>query len=90
MGRDLLIPISGASLRSPDELWTHALDWMDLPTSTSRHHGIGGKLGAEVGGKGSLQFPLFAKGEVSGSTTDEFGLDAHLEAVRERRGLPRL
>src|ERR1019366_5316181 len=48
VGRDLLIPISGASLRSPDDVWNRVLDWMDLPDSTAANQKIAATLGGSV------------------------------------------
>ena len=58
VGQDLLIPITGASLHSPDDVWNRALDWMDVPSTTSGTQTVAGKLGGEVAGKGSVGMPL--------------------------------
>lgn len=87
VGRDFLITITGASVRSPDEVWTLVLDWMDVPSTTSTNDKIGGKVGATAGGGGSVGIPLLAKGEVSGSLTGEVGVERSSQAVKERRGL---
>lgn len=87
VGRDLLITITGASLRSPAEVWTYTLDWMDVPSTVSSGTRVAGKLGLEVGAKASVGVPLVARGEVSGSTTGEFGVEQTGEVVRERSGL---
>jgi len=87
VGRDLLIPISGASIHNPDNVWDRVLDWMNVPNSTSGANKYGGSFGGEAGVKGSLQLPLVAKGEASGSTKVEVVTEASTEAVRERRGL---
>jgi hypothetical protein len=60
---------------------------MDVPSTTSRSDKVGGKLGAEIGGKGSVGVPLIAKGEVSGSAKTEVGVERSTDAVRGRRGL---
>jgi hypothetical protein len=90
VGRDLLIPISGTSLRHPSEVWERVLDWMDVPNSTSRSRTLGGSIGAEVGAKGSIGVPLLAKGEASGSLHGDISSEAASEAVRDRRGLPQV
>lgn len=53
VGRDFLITITGASVRSPDEVWTLVLDWMDSPTTISTSDKFGGKVGATAGGAGT-------------------------------------
>ena len=87
VGRDSLITITGASVRSPEDVWIHALDWMDIPNSTSSSENLSGKIGTSVGGSGSLQLPLVAKGEVTGSLTGEVGMDRSSQVLRGRRGL---
>lgn len=87
VGRDLLIPLSGASLRRPEDVWNRVLDWMDVPGSTSESRSLGGTVGAEIGVKASVGVPLFAKGEGSSSVKAEVTGETSTEAVRERRGL---
>jgi len=87
VGRDCLIPISGASLRHPEDVWQRVLDWMDVPNSTSGRRTSGGKLGGETLVKGGVELPFIAKGEVGGSVKAELGGETSTEAVRERQGL---
>jgi len=87
VGRDLLISISGASIRDPGEIWERALDWMDVPNSTSRSRSFGGTLGTEVSVKASAGVPLVMKGEASVIGKGELTADTTSEAIRERRGL---
>src|SRR5271166_5176288 len=62
VGRDYLIPVSGASIRDPSEIWERALDWIDVPSSSSSSRSFGGTLGAEVSLKATSGIPLVAKG----------------------------
>lgn len=87
VGRDYLITITGASVRSADEIWSHALDWMDVPSGSSTSDKTGGKIGATAGAKGSAGLPFVAKAEVSGSLFGEMDRETGTEAVRGRRGL---
>jgi hypothetical protein len=87
VGRNSLIPISGAILRTPDEVWDRVLDWMDVPTSTTSSRTTSGKIGGEVSTKGGLQLPLIAKGEVGVAANAELSREASNEIARERRGL---
>jgi hypothetical protein len=96
VGRDLLISLSGASLRSADEIWDRALDWMDSPDSTSVSASTGTKIGGEVEVTGSVSVPLLAKGEASAigklergtetSSTESIGRRGLLQIVREIGG----
>jgi len=90
VGQDLLIPISGASVRDPDEIWERALDWMDIPSSTSASRSVGGTLGAEVGLKAQSGIPVIVKGEVGATGRGELTGETQTQAVRERRGLPQV
>jgi hypothetical protein len=87
VGRDSLITITGASIRSTDAVWDYALDWMDIPNTTSRGERFSGKIGAEVDAKGSIGIPLITKGEVGGSASGEMGMERSTESSVERRGL---
>jgi hypothetical protein len=87
VGRDLLIPISGASLRQPDEVWTRVLDWMDFPSTTSGGRTLGGSVGAEISAKASVGLPLIGKGEAGGTGSAEVTTESKSETTRERQGL---
>jgi len=87
VGRDLLIPVSGASLRHPDDVWNRVLDWMDLPGRISETRRLGATLGADVGVKGGVGVPFVAKAEGSSSVYGEIAGETTTEAVHGRRGL---
>jgi hypothetical protein len=90
VGRDFLIPISGASIRDPDEIWERALDWMDVPTSMSSSRRVGGTVGGTIGVKGGVGIPLVARGEATAQAQSEVSADSSDEAVRERHGLAQI
>jgi hypothetical protein len=87
VSRDLLIPISGASIEKPQDVWTRVLDWMDTPETviTIRSNEI--TAGAEIEGKGSIGLPLVAKGEVGVSGHVGGTNTATSSEERSRRGL---
>lgn len=87
VGRDLLIAISGTSIRSPEDVWERVLDWMDVPNSTSKRQSAGGLIGAEIGGKGSAGIPFVAKGELSASGHGEITGERATETTSGRKGL---
>lgn len=87
VGKDNLIPLSGASLRSPDEVWEKALDWMGTPTSESRTVSHGTSFGANADVTGGLSVPLLAKGEVSVGGNVERKSEQGSLFVSERSGL---
>ena len=63
VGSDNLIPISGASIKDPNDLWNSVLDWMEIPyelQATSKHTD---KMGTEIGVSGGASVFGFAKAE---------------------------
>jgi len=69
VGADNLIPLSGASLRTPADLWRNTLAWMDVPTERVERSGSKLTIGAEasVGGKVGVPLVAHGKAEAGGS-----------------------
>lgn len=63
VGADLLIPISGAVLRAPEDLWARILDWMNLPTSISAIDESSTKKSADIEAGGGIGVAFLAKAE---------------------------
>ena len=86
-GRDNLIPLTGASISSAEDVWEKVLNWMDVPTSLTETTTNGTTLtpGATVGGK--LAFP--GVGEVSGSIGGTGALQSGqgTSVTRQRHGM---
>lgn len=87
VGRDLLITISGASLRSPEDVWRSALDWMNVPSAITQSNSISGSAGAQIEGRGGISVPHLVKGELGGAFKAELGMGQTTETLRERGGL---
>lgn len=84
---DNLITVSGAAIKSAEQLWDRILDWIDAPVSTGGVTTVGGGLKIAAGAKGEAGIPYVAKGSVEGSSAIE-GNIAHADSVtRERRGM---
>jgi hypothetical protein len=68
-----LIALSGASIRSADDLWANVLSWMDVPSERSETSGgkITGETTAKAGGKAGIAFLAEAKAEVGGTLGGE-------------------
>src|SRR5215208_3035887 len=51
-----LIPVSGASIRSPEMLWDRVLSWMDAPSETAMKSGLTttGEVSGKAGGKAGI------------------------------------
>ncbi len=62
VGRDNLISVSGAEIKSGEDLWNRVLDWMGAPSSVNKQsaQSTANQLGGKV--SGGVEFPLIAKG----------------------------
>lgn len=93
---DNLIPVSGASIKSADDLWGKVLAWMEGPISRTEKTEYSGKV--EVGGRagGEAGIPLVAKGkaeaegkiggELKKSTERVFALEALQQVIKDIAG----
>jgi len=87
VGADHLITVSGAAIKSAEQLWDRILDWINAPVSTGGIKTVGGGLKIAAGAKGEAGISYLAKGSVEGSSAIE-GNIAHADSVtRERRGM---
>jgi hypothetical protein len=94
--RDNLIPLSGATIRTADGLWSKVLTWMDVPAQRAETTGktiygeIEGKAGGSVGiplvVKGNAELGAKIGGEASTETTKTFGPGGLQQVVREIGG----
>jgi hypothetical protein len=89
VGRDNLIPITGAGVNDPEELWDRALAYIDVPRETVDTTKVAGK--GSVGGTAKAAAGvLLARGEVGGTVNLEAGVErAHTETKRSN-GLQRI
>jgi hypothetical protein len=93
---DNLIPVSGASIRAPDALWSKVLGWMDVPTERVETSGtksnleVGGKAGGELGipfvAQGKAQAEAKVGGETSRETRETFDTDGLRQVIKEIGG----
>lgn len=89
VGKDNLIPLTGAGIEDPEEIWTKVLNWMNVPTTTSESMSNAVTGGAELGG--ALKVPaaleISGKGTLSGtgaqSQGNEFARSGLEHVVRE-------
>jgi hypothetical protein len=90
VGKDYLIPISGASIAWASDLWTRVFEWMGTPTSLASTRTFIGQVGAEIGVKAGASVPFVAKGEIgtTGKVSAEF--EAGTETTMERTGLSQI
>jgi hypothetical protein len=89
-----LIHIYGASIKTPEDLWSNVLTWMGGPIERTETAGskIAGELSATAGGKGGIPLIAEAKTDIKGgvsadrstSTTEKYstiGLDAIVREI---------
>ena len=62
VGADNLIPLSGASIRTPADLWRNTLAWMDVPVERVETSAAKLTIGAAASVGGKLGVPLVAHG----------------------------
>src|SRR5215207_9703460 len=67
VGVSYLIPVSGASIRSPEVLWDRVLSWMEAPSEVVIKTAT--TMGAELTGKasGRIGIPFVAQGQAEAS-----------------------
>jgi hypothetical protein len=66
-----LIHIYGASIKTPEDLWSNVLTWMGGPIERTETAGlnVGGEVSATVGGKASIPFIAESKADVRGAVS---------------------
>jgi hypothetical protein len=85
--RDNLIHLSGSTIRSDDELWSHTLQWMDVPTVRVETRGSSLDAGVEVHAEGKVGIPLVAGGAVGGKGSLERGTSDDVSKTFSHSGL---
>jgi hypothetical protein len=86
VGKDNLIPVSGASIEVASDVWERALDWMGLPHETTTTKAGTTTVSGQVGGKAEANV-VVAKGEVNAGVGGSIG-GHYGQATRvARRGL---
>lgn len=68
LGKGNLIQVTGAGVRSPEDLWIRVFDIIGTPIDRTSSSGFskGGAIGMTVGGEGGVPLLAKAKGEASG------------------------
>lgn len=84
---DSLISISGAAIKSADDLWERVLNWMEAPSERTRTRSHEIALKAEAKGGGKLRVPFVAEGSAEASAGGEYGYARGSEERHERAGI---
>lgn len=75
VAEDLIIPVIGSGINSPEDLWARALQWMETPTTLTNTMSSGSSFSGGAKGGGSIGIPLLAQGkaELQVSATSNTG-----------------
>jgi hypothetical protein len=87
VGRDSLITITGAGIRSPEDLWDRTLDWMETPDSKHTTTTLTGSGTGSVAARGEAGVPLVARGSVEGKMEGTLSASRASTETRGRHGL---
>ena len=86
VGKDKLVPVVGAGIREPEQVWTRVLDWFDAPFNTTQQKSWQLATGARVGVKAEADV-IIASGETSGDLNTGFTRRTTGMERKGRRGL---
>jgi hypothetical protein len=87
VGRDNLIAITGAGIRTPDQLWDRVLDWIEVPQSQTITTQAGVSGAASASATGEVGIPLVTKGSVEGKLDVGISGSRSDAKTAHRRGL---
>jgi hypothetical protein len=90
VGADNLITVTGAAIRSGDELWDKVLDWMGTADTESKGSSTSIDGTATTSASGGVNVPFVAKGEVSGSVGVGGSKASSTTESRGRQGMPQV
>ncbi len=90
VGKDNLIPISGASIKTVDDVWTRIFEWMGSPESSSETATKQTSVGLDVSAKGAVGLPMLAKVELGSVGHLAGGFSNATQVVHKRQGLAQI
>ncbi len=85
--KDNLIPLSGATIRTSDELWDKVLDWMEVPSSRIAARGTKYSGEGSISGGGKIGIPFVAHGNAEAGAKIGAETSSSVETMFARRGL---
>lgn len=84
---DALISLSGAAIKSADDLWNRVLNWMEAPSERTRSRDHELILNGETKGGGKLRIPFLAEGSAEATAGAEYAYGRGSEERHERGGI---
>ena len=90
VGQDELITVTGAGMRSPEDIWNRALDWMGAPTTQTKGSNTSASVEAEAGGTVSTSAFGFAKASGEAKTGVGLGHERSKSVGFQRSGLEQI
>ena len=86
VGKAKLVPVVGAGVREPDQIWSRVLDWIDAPADSTSQKSWQLTTGARVGARAEADV-IVASGETSGDVNTAFMRRTTGIERKARRGL---
>lgn len=86
VGKDKLVPVVGAGILAPEQVWTRVLDWIDAPMDETSQKSWQLMTGARAGAKAETDV-VIASGEASGDVSTAFTRRSTGMERKTRRGL---
>jgi hypothetical protein len=86
VGKDKLVPVVGAGILAPDQVWTRVLDWIDAPVDETAQKSWQLMTGARVGARAETDI-VIASGEASGDVNTAYTRGGVGTERKVRRGL---
>ena len=86
VGKEKLVTVVGAGIRTPDDVWTRVLDWIDAPADVTAQKSWQLLTGARVGAKAEADV-LVASTEASGDVNTAFSRRSIGSERKARRGM---
>lgn len=86
VGKDCLIPVVGAGIREPEQIWGRVLDWMEAPVEWAADESREARTTYSAGAKAEGNV-VVAKAEASGGFDHGVSRGARTSEKKARRGL---
>lgn len=90
LDEDLIIPVIGSGIVTPEDLWTRALQWMETPTTVTTTQAAKTEFSGRVKGGGEAGIPLVAKGKAEAQASASKAWSGASSETTESAGLTRV
>lgn len=87
VGEGCIVPVYGAQISSPDDLWDAILNWIEAPASTTESSGSSESFTPTAKVSAKAKIPGFAEVSAGGGVAASKAANSNSSATRENRGL---